>query len=88
MTENRAMRLFWLTGTLRGALWSDSPTAAYEALHPLTSGPDWADDASRRDPCGNCATADPHTKALTRPQRRSTDIAGSIDRAHSVKAQP
>ncbi|WP_261986679.1 hypothetical protein [Actinomadura sp. HBU206391] len=33
---------------LLGALWSDSRTAAYEALSPLTVGITWADDASRR----------------------------------------
>lgn len=29
-----------LARALRGALWSDSPTAAYEALRPLTHGSD------------------------------------------------
>ena len=51
MTEDdrdEATRLWWLAKALRGALWSDSPTAAYEALSPLTMGITWADDTSRR----------------------------------------
>ena len=46
--RRRAWRRRSLANALRGALWSDSPTAAYEALRPLTHGSDWADDASRR----------------------------------------
>lgn len=47
--RNRATRLEWLAGALRGALSSDSREAAYEALRPLTVGTlDWADDGSRR----------------------------------------
>jgi Family of unknown function (DUF6461) len=51
MTEddrNAATRLWSLAEALRGALWSDSPEAAYAALRPLAVGPDRADDASRR----------------------------------------
>ncbi|GLY77447.1 DUF6461 domain-containing protein [Actinoallomurus iriomotensis] len=52
MTEEeriQATRLWCLAGALRGALRSDSPAGAFEALRPLIVDVfDWADDASHR----------------------------------------